>query len=357
MNTLNKESKIYVFSPANKATGGVELLHQLVDYLRNGSYDAYIYYYNDISAGIPKEYEMYNIEITKIIEDEYSNIIILPEISFYYIHHYKKLTPFLWWLSIDNYYKGKGKGSVYLSDVYEYDFKFFVKEFFCRIYRSIFQRHKLTKKISLKQISQSGYLNLYQSEYARQYLENIGISNLLPLKDYINTKLSSIPMNGNEREPYVIYNPKKGFEYTKKIIKLAPDITFIPVINLSREELQQLFRKSMLYIDFGNHPGKDRLPREAAINGCCIITGRRGAANNDIDIPIDSRKYKFDEKQVQPSLIVKRIREILTDYDQSTLDFDNYREQIKKEEAEFYSQIDALFEMLCKDAHRAPLQG
>jgi len=41
-----------------------------------------------------------------------------------------------------------------------------------------------------------------------------------------------------------------------------------------------------LYVDFGKHPGKDRMPREAAVHGCCIITGRRGAAGNPFDIPI-----------------------------------------------------------------------
>ena len=29
-----------------------------------------------------------------------------------------------------------------------------------------------------------------------------------------------------------------------------------------------------LYIDFGGFPGKDRLPREAVMHDCCIITGK-----------------------------------------------------------------------------------
>lgn len=39
---------------------------------------------------------------------------------------------------------------------------------------------------------------------------------------------------------------------------------------------------------FRQPPGKDRMPREAAMPGCCVITGKRGAAANPFDIP-DSR--------------------------------------------------------------------
>ena len=31
-------------------------------------------------------------------------------------------------------------------------------------------------------------------------------------------------------------------------------------------------------VDLGHHPGKDRLPREAALAGCVTVVGRAGAA-------------------------------------------------------------------------------
>ena len=34
-----------------------------------------------------------------------------------------------------------------------------------------------------------------------------------------------------------------------------------------------------VYIDFGHHPGQDRLPREAVQCGCVVITGTRGSGN------------------------------------------------------------------------------
>ena len=98
----------------------------------------------------------------------------------------------------------------------------------------------------------------------------------------------------------------------------------------------------MLYIDFGNHPGKDRLPREVALNGCCVITGRRGAAKNDVDIPIPNG-YKFDENLVPPQQIIDRIRYVLDNYETCVKEMNDYRKHILLEKEEFEQQIISLF--------------
>ena len=111
---------------------------------------------------------------------------------------------------------------------------------------------------------------------------------------------------------------------------------------MNREQLLETFQTSMLYIDFGNHPGKDRLPREAALNGCCIITGRRGAAKNDVDINIPSC-YKFDEYKEPLSNVIDKIRYVLGNYESCISDFDSYKQMILGEKEEFEHQIDLLF--------------
>ena len=52
------------------------------------------------------------------------------------------------------------------------------------------------------------------------------------------------------------------------------------------------------YIDFGPHPGMDRLPREAALAGCIVITNREGAAAHDEDVPLPP-EYKFRKFDVE----------------------------------------------------------
>ena len=68
----------------------------------------------------------------------------------------------------------------------------------------------------------------------------------------------------------------------------------------------------------------------------------QGAAANPIDIPVES-VYKLDEKTVSKQEIVRRIREILSDYDVHAARFLPYRNHILDEEREFYAQIDGLF--------------
>lgn len=343
MKTLHDIANIYVFCPSCVPTGGIELLHQLVDYLRNHQEKAYIYYYNSPSAQVPAVYNKYNIATVSQIKDEAQNVIVLPETSFYISNDYSKAQIVLWWLSIDNYYH-KEKMYIPLSEIFAFSSIYGLKQLWHRFVKLFRFQWAFRNDFSIKKIVEKGYINAYQSEYARLHLEERGVSELYPLKDYINTEfvLANIC---RDRKPVILYNPKKGYKFTRKLIKAAPDLNFIPLQNLSRSELQTLFQSSILYIDFGNHPGMDRLPREAALNGCCIMTGQQGAAANSVDIPIDSSKYKIDETTTSVETIVNRIREILTTYDTCITDFELYRQRIMKEKEEFYKQIDTLFRL------------
>ena len=181
-----------------------------------------------------------------------------------------------------------------------------------------------------------------QSQYAKAYLLKIGIdeNRIEFLSDYINEEF--VRNHVVEKERIVIYNPKKGFRYTKKIIKRMPKTTWIKIHGLRSDEVHMLMLKSMLYVDFGNHPGKDRMPREAALSMCCIITGMRGSAkySEDVNIPL---KYKIDEKKVDKNKVVDLIEDSLNNYDININDFEQYRNVIKGEKETFYNDVTELF--------------
>ena len=180
----------------------------------------------------------------------------------------------------------------------------------------------------------------YQCEYIQQHLLRLGFEEMVPLKDYINVE-HCVNFSMAKRENIVCYNPKKGLEITKRIIAALPDITWIPLIGMNRRELISTIRKAKIYIDFGNHPGKDRLPRECAMNGCCIITGRRGSAGYFEDVPIPIRyKIPYD---TSPTAIAEVIRETLRNYDRCMKDFDYYRRRIASEKHEFEQQVCDIF--------------
>lgn len=104
---MGKYKKIYVLAPFGHSTGGVELAHQLVDYLRNKNLEAYIVYVakgdkvisNDQS--ITANYSKYNLRSTDVIEDSSDNILVLPEIYFEFILNYKEIKIACWWMSVD----------------------------------------------------------------------------------------------------------------------------------------------------------------------------------------------------------------------------------------------------------------
>lgn len=342
MKKLHDISKVYVFSPWGKTTGGIELLHQLVDYLRNRQLEAYIYYYENPFARIPEVYNKYNIVTATQVDDAFGSVLVLPEICFHVSAYYKASQIVLWWLSVDNYYH-REKKHIPLYEIYSYSKIYGMKQLWHRLMRLFKLQWTVKPAFSIKKAIEKAYIHAYQSEYANLHLQHRGVVELYPLKDYINTAFVS-ESACQKREPNILYNPKKGIKFTRKLIKVAPDLKFIPLQNLSRAELQYLFATSMLYIDFGNHPGMDRLPREAAVNGCCIITGMQGAAANEVDISIPC-SYKFDESETSVEVIIRRIREVLTDYDSHSKAFEPYKRRIMGETREFYRQIDELFQL------------
>jgi len=132
--------------------------------------------------------------------------------------------------------------------------------------------------------------------------------------------------SNQNRDLDVVYNPAKGMHYTDEIIRRAcgkkakthPDgsvsgggITFSPIgkgeggrERMTGEEVVALLKRSKVYIDFGPHPGMDRLPREAALAGCVVITNREGAADYDEDVPLPNEfKIKsFDVDKIHTIL-------------------------------------------------------
>ncbi|MBM6838551.1 hypothetical protein H9X77_10020 [Clostridium saudiense] len=120
------------------------------------------------------------------------------------------------------------------------------------------------------------------------------------------------------------------------------DIKWLPLQNMTPIEMSETMKKSKVYIDFGNHPGKDRIPREAAISGCCVITGKRGSAKYKQDVNIDD-EFKFNDNEAEFENIRKKILEIFNNYEDESLKFNKYREIIMNEEERFEKDLKEIF--------------
>ena len=339
------DSKIFVPCSGSVVSGGAELLHQLVSYLRDHGIDAYVYYYGHGVTDIPNDYKCYNIKLAEKIEYNPHNILILFEPQFYRAAEDTQIQKILWWLSVDNFYKYSDN---YLSiyDISTYSVYHALYVFARRLRNRILRKNKSQKVLSLKDLSKLDVVSAYQSEYAQNFLQNHGFREMVPLKDYINIEhCHSFSKKG--RKDIVLYNPKKGLKFTKSLIKLSPDIEWKPIINMTRQQVIDVMKTAKIYVDFGYHPGKDRLPRECAMNGLCVITGSRGSARFFEDVWLEN-KYKFDEKKSSKADIISRIKETLKNYEECIDDFAFYRYKIMKEKNEFENQINELFSISTK---------
>ena len=365
---LLKYKKVYVMAPYKYATGGVELSHQLVDYLRENGKEAYIFYISDLVTckivnddnQVTEAYRKYNIAVANSIDDSPENIVVIPESFVMTIPFFKNVQICIWWMSVDNAFVGNGnftdlwnhtqcfeqKMSMLINIlkwmvkktplgpvIYKLKHKNFIRAKYP--YPNIYSMEKISKE-------DIGLYHLCQATYSPQFLYSQHLDRIFRLTDYINPDIQKNVDTSVKKENIILFNPAKGFRYTKKLMKYMPEYKFIPLKGYTRNQLNHLFDQAKLYIDFGPFPGKDRLPREAAVHNCCIITGRFGASGFFEDIPINGR-YKFDMLHANYSKIKSCIDDILSNYDVRINDFAYIRECIHHEQENFYREIDNIF--------------
>jgi hypothetical protein len=351
MINLYFNSKIYVLLHTKEATGGSELLHQLVYHLRNSlNFEAYVYWPFDQSDPIHRAYKAYSNPVVFKIEDKNDNLLIYPEgfWIFSIVAKYKSIRKAIWWLSVDNFYLSfilNSKKNLFLPRaINKVTFLLFKKRIFDitdLAYKKI--RKNQIDLVKFMPIKNADY-HFAQSYYAFKHLEEKGVekNKIFYLSDYLNENFLKTQTDLSKKENIVAYNPQKGFLFTKKIMKHGKDIKFVPLINMTREEVIKILQRAKVYIDFGNHPGKDRIPREAAILGCCVITGKRGSAAFFEDVPIPD-EYKFEDKEENIPKIIEKIKDCFKNFEERYKDFEYYRNIIKNEPKKFLEDLKKIF--------------
>lgn len=333
MINLHQNSKIYIICPANSATGGPELLHQLGHKLRNHGYDAYMYYLpSGKQSPVHPNYVQYGVPFVNKVENSADNWVIFPEtlLGMLFQKQLKRTQKVIWWLSVDNYFSNLQKPR---------------KSFLSRLNAFLRGRSLPPSTPDLGSIAQhKNIIHLAQSVYALNFLKDHQFDQVAYLSDFLSSVFieESTRVDKGAKKNQVLYNPKKGFEFTRQLIKAAPDITWIPLENMSPQQVAQTLAQSKVYIDFGHHPGKDRFPREAALMACCIITGKKGAAAYREDLPIAS-DFKFEDQESEIPAIIQQINTCLHDYENQLNRFSDYVERTKREEAVFDADLSKLF--------------
>ena len=305
---------VYILAPMNRMSGGAELAHQMCHAVNMLTEVQAKMCYVDVSAPFdealcidckaPDAYGIYDTEhVTDFSEmDQPENVVVFPEgltLSIRYVRNAKKV---LWWMSVDNYVIS-------------------------------------TKESNLEYIRDNVALHLYQSYYAKTYVEEkLGNVKGMFLSDYINEEHGKFIYPAELRQDIGLYNPAKGYDEIMPLIEKANWLKWVPLSGLDVPHMVLMMQSSKVYVDFGNHPGKDRIPREAAANGCCVITNKKGAAANDKDVPIPAA-YKFESPGEQLDEIDQFLKDVCSNFKERQQDFSAYRDMIKSEKEKFYVDI------------------
>ena len=315
------ESKIIVCC-SQAISGGPELLHQLVHELRATGRDAHIAYFPFEEAfECPQQYKKYDAPQCEI-SDDINTFVLIPEVATWISRRFKKARVGVWWLSVDNYFLAKHQSK--LVDIY-------------LRYKSLIRSR--VPLFNLRHLS-----HFTQSKYATDFLASNNI-NSTALTDYLGDEHLKNQIQGISavKKNVIVFNPKKGQKQTKALMAAYPEITFIPIENMSSQQVVDLLRSAKIYIDFGHHPGKDRPPREAAMAGCCVITGRKGSAANREDVAIPDIYKLNDDSSEYVSQFGELAKSIFDNYLAHAKEYDAYRTIIIREPSVFRSQVNNLF--------------
>lgn len=299
--------KVFHVCPSHIATGGTEGIHHLVSELdKNNDIDACILYVGtNLVNPQPVVYQKYHCRYVTKLPDDY-DVIIFPEV---YANHV-----------IDAPYRNKIT-VVNWQGVDVYDWNVPVNQ------RGLFLYNKKTIHVTM-------------SEYGMNYLRNLGL-NPIKIPDCINDDYLQPFDKEYERNNVVLYNPVqvKLTEFQKTVMQKCVDsgIQFRPLTGYTQEQLIDIFRHSKLYIDFGVFSGRERLPREAVMCGCCILTSKKGTAGYYRDNAILD-KYKIDDVEIA----IQMIDYILKNYDECKSDFNEYKRLMYQDKELYPKQVKEL---------------
>lgn len=339
MLTINENTTIYIAAPANSASGGQEALHQLGYFLRKNGLTvsmAYYFFNRENETPVVDKYQKYQVPycLSEEIVDEPQNLLICPEIATWQFQSFHHIQKSIWWLSV-HFYRAGFRHSSLLKMI-------------PNVLRGRFEkiREIRAERKKLFNFDDNSIHHFTASEYAYSYVKSRGAEPkrlIEPLgMDFLNSFASGeeTQLSGNGRDQVVLYNPVKESRLMEILQKRFPQIPFVPLKGYTPEQLIELMKKSVLYVDFGKFPGPERLPKEAVICGCCVITGTRGASAFYEDVRIPDH-YKMRNRSSQ--YVANLIMDVLGNYDRHIGNFEEYRSMVRDLEPNFEKQIREIF--------------
>jgi hypothetical protein len=299
-------------------TGGPEAVHQAAQMLDQQGLPADIAYYG---AGGGLRIDGSRLEVTPPAENpcltEFAHyepavcrqvllrrhhLVVLPEVLAVQAASFPGASVAVWWLSVDNGLLGVGEPS----------------------------RRALFADRSVR--------HFHQSAYAEDFLRGVGVPASYPLGDFTDPRFTAVPSTAPNPEPAVAYNPAKGADLADAFFAGSPGLRPAPIQGMSKSQIVDLLRSTMVYVDFGHLPGKDRLPREGAASGAVVFVRRLGAGRFVGDFPVPDF-FRFDEADVHSGELARRVAAVQAEPARFWAEQEPFRTRISGEREELREQV------------------
>lgn len=304
--------RLYVVALPVFKSGGPESLHQLCDALLHKQYDASMVYSKDNDEILTNPSDILYHDIYPILRqtvecdviDSQDTIIVIPETfsAARYKKRYPKSHIAVWWLS---YTHGLGALKSHLTVPH--------------------------------------LIHLFQSFHAKNKLRSIVPEPHLMMRDYIRDDIMQAGFDTNTKENLVAVNIAKDY-FTPQVCQRY-NIPYVRLGNMTRAEIIRTLQRCKVYVDFGTHPGRDRIPREASVLGCVVITNRECVADNDEDVPIHTKLATWD-----PHMLASMIQNAFANYRIEFEKQEKYRRLIGQDQDELNADIDAFVDYIVTSA-------
>jgi hypothetical protein len=195
-------------------------------------------------------------------------------------------------------------------------------------------------------------VHFYQSDYVRAFLVGSGAIRVHPLSDYTDPDFVHRSLIASENPPIgerarrVCFFPSKGAERAARFMggleRLEQPAEYVPIRGMTKAQVRETLFGARLFIDFGHHPGKDRVPREAAIAGAVVLLHAAGAARHFADHPLLPEDL-FAEDDIDSGALHRKVEAILNDPEPHAVRQAFYRNAILLERERFDLEVRSFF--------------
>ncbi len=271
--------------------------------------------------------------------------MVVPETFIEDVFVYKHAKKMIWWLSIDNALTFMGE-RLWQRTTGGLAAK--IRETWVPFLRML--KHGDTP-FQMRQ--RRDIVHLVQSSYAWSFIAS-RLNTVPSLLSDFTPQGEFGPADEAKRHPRLVtYNPAKGAHIIEAVKKVSdPSIEWLPIQGMTRSEVVTTLQTCAIYLDLGHHPGKDRMPREAALSGALALVVRRGSGAYFADVPIPwEHKIMPDESEV--SATAAALPRLMENLFQEIRKQDAYRSAIMAERDRFRKEVADIFinNRLGKDAY------